>query len=488
MRVGAPTLVALLLAATACPAARAASPPPPLLDAVVRLESVPETEDTDGGLVPPEAARLLRTEKRLLRGLIARVLASPKALDASSATLRDRVVAAIGREGVPVGETIGNRFGAIEAIELRRSEENRSWLVATTTLSIPCGQDTSVYLFEADGDHWRLVLVDEADGYASIDEAHGELTYEASPVAPGTKPFLVVADVNPWCSSNWQTMRYRVLRPGASPEKPVRLSSGSASVFDADCGVKRFLLRPDGFTFVYQDMTRGNTTHSAFFVDARVRGNTVLAKTRRELDPDAWFYGWESMDPTAAAASVDASIRKRAETWREKLAGARYDWDERSMDFSVGSGPEGRELRVAVLGGDLPSPLPKRLRLTFADRSTGFVLVGIEPGPDELCGGSSVYVPDGTTVTPPVPIRSSQAAPVPPASMRTQGIRRKVKVTLVVDADGTVRSVDVADPKDLEGGVGLAAIEAVRKWRFEPGRRDGRPVAVSMSLDVGVGP
>ena len=28
---------------------------------------------------------------------------------------------------------------------------------------------------------------------------------------------MVTADVNPWCSSNWQQLRYKVLRPGEDP-------------------------------------------------------------------------------------------------------------------------------------------------------------------------------------------------------------------------------------------------------------------------------
>jgi periplasmic protein TonB len=65
---------------------------------------------------------------------------------------------------------------------------------------------------------------------------------------------------------------------------------------------------------------------------------------------------------------------------------------------------------------------------------------------------------------------------------------RKVKqmgvvvLQLVVGADGNPREIRVV--RTLGLGLDEKAIEAVKKWRFEPAKKDGRPVAVLVSVQV----
>src|SRR4051794_40004160 len=51
-----------------------------------------------------------------------------------------------------------------------------------------------------------------------------------------------------------------------------------------------------------------------------------------------------------------------------------------------------------------------------------------------------------------------------------------VLIGLVVGSDGEPRDVHVI--KTLEKDIDQSAVEAVRKWRFEPATKDGKPVAV----------
>jgi len=55
-------------------------------------------------------------------------------------------------------------------------------------------------------------------------------------------------------------------------------------------------------------------------------------------------------------------------------------------------------------------------------------------------------------------------------------------LSLVVDPTGTVRQVRVAH--SLGMGLDEKAMEAVQKWRFAPGMKDGRPVAVEVNVEV----
>jgi protein TonB len=53
---------------------------------------------------------------------------------------------------------------------------------------------------------------------------------------------------------------------------------------------------------------------------------------------------------------------------------------------------------------------------------------------------------------------------------------------LVVGADGLPREITVA--RTLSPEFDKAAMEAVRKWTFDPATRDGKPVATAIKVEV----
>ena len=53
---------------------------------------------------------------------------------------------------------------------------------------------------------------------------------------------------------------------------------------------------------------------------------------------------------------------------------------------------------------------------------------------------------------------------------------------LVVDSSGRPTNIRVAN--SLGMGLDEKAIEAAKKWRFEPAMKDGHPVAVEIALEV----
>jgi TonB family protein len=64
---------------------------------------------------------------------------------------------------------------------------------------------------------------------------------------------------------------------------------------------------------------------------------------------------------------------------------------------------------------------------------------------------------------------------------KIQGV---VVLDAVVEADGTVGDVTVARSLDAEYGLDEESIKAARQWRFEPGERDGKPVAVLVTVEL----
>jgi TonB family protein len=57
-----------------------------------------------------------------------------------------------------------------------------------------------------------------------------------------------------------------------------------------------------------------------------------------------------------------------------------------------------------------------------------------------------------------------------------------VVLWLIVDAAGHPQQIKVA--RSLGMGLDQKAVEAVRKWRFEPAKKDGNPVAVQINVEV----
>jgi len=104
--------------------------------------------------------------------------------------------------------------------------------------------------------------------------------------------------------------------------------------------------------------------------------------------------------------------------------------------------------------------------------------VGVGPGSREGYGGG-VYRPGKGVSAPralydPDPEYSDEA--------RKAKYQGNVVLSVIVDATGHVRDVHVA--RSLGMGLDEKAIEAVEKWKFAPGMKEGHAVAVQVSVEV----
>lgn len=82
-----------------------------------------------------------------------------------------------------------------------------------------------------------------------------------------------------------------------------------------------------------------------------------------------------------------------------------------------------------------------------------------------------------------VPLAADNRPPEYPALARKRGWEGKVLLAVEVASDGFVQAVRVqtGSGHDL---LDEAALRAVRKWRFQPGTRDGEPVAMQVLVPV----
>jgi TonB family protein len=98
--------------------------------------------------------------------------------------------------------------------------------------------------------------------------------------------------------------------------------------------------------------------------------------------------------------------------------------------------------------------------------------------PDAPPGGTEgglVFRP-GDDVTPPIIIK--KILPIFPEEAKKAKIESKVIAEAIIDKNGIPRSIKFISITDDRFGFGKAVIEAFKQWRFRPGTKNGKPVAV----------
>ena len=96
--------------------------------------------------------------------------------------------------------------------------------------------------------------------------------------------------------------------------------------------------------------------------------------------------------------------------------------------------------------------------------------------------GSPVVYRPGNGVTLPAVVKEVKPAYTPAAMQKK--IQGSVWLETVVTEKGDVGEVQVTRSLDAEYGLDQAAIDAARQWRFKPGTRQGKPVAVRVTIEL----
>jgi protein TonB len=159
-------------------------------------------------------------------------------------------------------------------------------------------------------------------------------------------------------------------------------------------------------------------------------------------------------------------------------------------------------LRAAIEGG-APAPAApaspaerraERERQAMLDRLVQPTVVpdGARPGSaaDSAAaagGGAPPGAPDlpvdaGGGVTRPELVESSRVDPIYPEEAQRAGLEGLVVLRATIDERGRVGDLQVL--RGLGRGLDEAAVAAVRRWRFRPATRDGKPVKVVYVLSV----
>lgn len=81
-----------------------------------------------------------------------------------------------------------------------------------------------------------------------------------------------------------------------------------------------------------------------------------------------------------------------------------------------------------------------------------------------------------------IPVPTVQVRPQYPFEMRRAGISGQAVVDFIVDTTGVVRNAYAASSTQRE--FEAAAVQAVAKWRFRPGKKGGRAVNTHMQVPI----
>jgi TonB family protein len=128
------------------------------------------------------------------------------------------------------------------------------------------------------------------------------------------------------------------------------------------------------------------------------------------------------------------------------------DWD-RAVTLQVGTLRE----TISVSAGRIPKPTPAASAAT----------------PVRVRVGGNIRTPKKTL----------DVHPQYPESMRAAGREGQVPIEALIGTDGTVTSVRVVSAQ-VHPDFAIAAVDAVRQWRFTPTLLNGQPVEVVMTVTV----
>ncbi len=192
--------------------------------------------------------------------------------------------------------------------------------------------------------------------------------------------------------------------------------------------------------------------------------------------------------------------------------GPYWSWKEfrKVWDEAIADGRRVPEVPVALSGWLSRPEVYERsyrlgsstLRVAFDKKRESVTITSVTaPGPKVAAAAAVVPAADATPTAPVAPpsspadspeaesavtlppvdvepavIPDSRVAPVYPQQARALRLRARVELTVIVGPDGTSEGVVVDDCSTPGKGFEGAAVDAVTRWRFAPGRRGGEAV------------
>lgn len=338
----------------------------PIRTTIDKLQAVP-VDDMDTG-VAPEIARLHQQLKHQLRDFV--VDALNRGAD---------VKTELDKAGIPIDDDQSSPYGRLLNVEVQWKPNGlATWAEVTTSLSVMCGEDTSLYLLEREEKGWQMRLVVESEFSKTVTSGFGMFDYRVSPAGIDDQFLIVATNVNPSCVSVWQALRVQAYSLRRNQAKPVLKTETSICIE----GEVELVVDEAGFGLDYlaeQGLSPGNRRNHVWRYS--LQGDTMTRVAPVAEKPEDFVDEWRVMPWAAAKRWSAASL----ESWHAKFGKVS------PFDLATAS-CAGKEPRWQVKVS-LSQPVPglddddDELFAIVTQKDGAFYLESIDTDPDERCSG-----------------------------------------------------------------------------------------------------
>ncbi|MGH9449369.1 MAG: hypothetical protein ACRD11_02410 [Terriglobia bacterium] len=339
--------------------------------AATALERVP-APDFPADEVSAQARPLLTGLKHSLRALVtSEIDAQPSS---GAGALQARLMGVLTGSGIlHRGEQAKEGYAQVGSVHIAQPPGHPNLLAAVTTLEIPCGEDSSLYVYQRTAHRWQLALAFESNDYRQISGGLGRFEYRISPSDQDGRWFVVIADVIPWCTSNWHALRFQVLRPAGSAYHPKAILATSGFAYLGYEDAYRLAVTDHGFTLVYytsQSLDYGVLIRTA--VDRySVAGDRAARTGPLALYPEDFLDVWVEAPWQEARLWTGPPARSSTMPWHQTLkemARGRTGWFT-SFDFvQVCRTHDSWQIGLAPFSNDKTKRVPPEIYFMVARR------------------------------------------------------------------------------------------------------------------------
>jgi len=348
-------------------------------------------------VVPPDVRHLLTSLKHKLRDMILDTLNTPGRENRTPREFNLALKARIPRQDQQTDDSEKAEaypYGGIARIEVLRPQGHRALLVATTTVGIECGGDTSLYIFRRAEKRWKLTLALESNDYEYISGAQDVFRYAISPPDRQGDFFVVAAEVPPWCTSNWRTIRFRVLRVGPRPYEPkVILSETQDAYLGGDPAVYSLKVERDGFSLYWHSGHRFDGMLSRLrVVRYRIDGNRAIRVPPISLRPEDFLDEWVKLPWASASTWSLRSAGPNLQPWHERLNRALEQnccFSTVSFVQSCGEAADKWQVGIRIDPKRIHDQFPEELFFTITRKAQVFSMQDIAEKRPPGCPGES---------------------------------------------------------------------------------------------------
>jgi len=232
------------------------------------------------------------------------------------------------------GTSEDSERGFLNDIKIQRQSYGYGddFLIVQTGLGIVCGFDESAYVYQWQNKHWQLTLKSQQNVYTETSyKPQWIYSVLVSPSAgrEDHRHLVLTLGSNPWCSSNWQTVYYRLWRvsPERSDGKPLLDRQeynyrGREPPIEGSVGPNDALIEFQAGSIDFDTVFERPVVRH-FQVD----GDDVKQIAPIALGPRGFTEEWLTHAWSDSGAWTEASTRDALRKWHQKLHDVRGNFD-----------------------------------------------------------------------------------------------------------------------------------------------------------------